>query len=279
LSRKAAIGLFMLITLGPLVLGLGYSLLYSLGLIGLMNDGFTLTHWNYLFSSTGAWQSLGYTVIVTVVSLLLSIGSALFLSWSLIQRPITFKDGLSLFVPMLFPPLIAGFVWYQLLNPAGFLSRLVLAFGLIDQLASFPRWVNDSWNVGIIVTHVYLIFPIFSILFLAQSRKLRMPEMKTLAVNLGSTSGQFFRKVYAPILLQTTKPIIWLYGIFLMGMYEVPLLLGRSAPQAVSVFITEKMTRFNLYDIPVGHAMSVLYTVTILLIVSLFVRKKAFSVL
>ncbi len=273
MGKKAVVVLYVVLTIGPLLLGLGYSLLYSLGLLGLMNDGFTLEHWVRLGES-GAWLSLLYSLVLTVVSLLLVLVLALQLSWWQVFHARARWLYRFLFVPLLFPPLIAGFAWFYLLSPAGILSRLTYQLGLIDSLEAFPRLVNDYWSVGILVTHVFLVFPLFALLFTEQARQERMLELREVALTLGSGQGPFFRRVYLPLLMQKSSPLIWLYAIFLLGTYEVPLLLGRSSPRVVTVFITDKLTRFNLADIPVGHAMAVIYTVLVLVVIRIFIRKE-----
>lgn len=274
MKKKLTIAVYVLITLGPLVLGLAYSLLYSLGFIGLMNEGFTLEHWQRLLQSDDALSSLGYSLLLTLLSLILILVLALFISWKQMKRGNGNNFYKILFLPLVFPPLIAGFAWFHVLNPGGIFSRLAYHLELTSSLEAFPRLVNDTYSIAIIITHVFLVFPLFTLLFIEQSKKERMPELMQISETLGGSKWQFFRRVFAPLLLIKSQSLIWLYGVFLFGTYEVPLLLGRSSPRVVTVFITEKLTKFNLYDVPVGHAMAVVYSLLILLIISLFVRKK-----
>ena len=258
----------------PLLLGFGFALLYSFGWVGLLNKGFTLNHWQNLFSSSGAVQSLWYTGILTLFSVVLVLSLSLLLSWSWwVHSKSQYPKWLAL--PLLFPPLIAGFVWYQILYPGGLFSRLAYALGLVEGLENFPRMVNDQWSIGILVVHTFLILPIFSILFIETGKKENMDGLWATSATLGATKFHFFKKVYVPVLLRKSQAVIWLYGIFLAGTYEVPLLLGRSNPQVVSVFITEKLNKFNLQEIPSGYAMAVLYSVIMFTLIFLFIRKKS----
>jgi putative spermidine/putrescine transport system permease protein len=270
---------FIVFSLGPLVMGLSYSLLYSFGLIGLLSEGFTWVHWQRLFASADALGSLWYSFWLTLVSLLIVLVLALGISWASVRRPAGRHLRSSLFLPLLFPPLIAAFAWFYLLSPGGMLSRLSVQLGWTQGIEDFPRLVNDAASVGIILTHVFLVFPLFSLLFREQARKARMRELMQSAFSLGATPWQFLRRVHIPLLLRKGRAVIWLYGIFLMGTYEVPLLLGRSSPRPVTVYITEKLTRYNLGDIAVGHAMAVLYTVLILVVVSFFIRRQEVQML
>lgn len=264
--KKILIGLYLLFAVVPLVMGLGYSLLYSLGLTGLMREGFTLVHWQSLFSSGAFWGSLGYSLYLTLVSLLIAVACAFVVGWRLgmEESPQLYKI---LFLPLTFPPLIAAFSIYFLAGPSGIISRVFFHLGLVDGLESFPRIVNDYWAIGILLAHWFLVFPVLTLLLVHQAKKERMRQLYDLSKILGGTTRQFISKVFIPLLLRQMKPVIVLYGIFLFGTYEVPLLLGRTSPRVVTVFITEKLSRFNMEDIPTGHAMAVVYTVSILIVV------------
>ncbi|TRX52205.1 sugar ABC transporter permease [Fulvivirga sp. M361] len=274
MRKKTIILIYVLVTLGPLALGLSYSIRYSFGLTGLMNEGFTLTHWIKLCKESDALYSLGYSAWLTIISMLLTLGLSLMLSWWFVRRK--GANGLfkSLFLPMLFPPLVAAFAWFYLLSPGGIISRMAYHLHITNAIDDFPRWTNDNYSIGIVITHVFLIFPIFTLLFTAQAQKERVSELMNAALTLGSSKIQFLKRIYIPLLLLKTRPVIWLYGIFLLGTYEVPLLLGQSSPRPVTLFITDKLTRFDLKDIPVGHAMVVVYTLLVLVVIALFVRKK-----
>jgi putative spermidine/putrescine transport system permease protein len=80
-------------------------------------------------------------------------------------------------------------------------------------------------------------------------------------------------RIFFPVLLKKGAPLMLLYGIFFFGAYEVPLLLGQQAPQAVTVFITEKMDKFDLMNIPVGHAMATVYTMIVALLATFFLKR------
>lgn len=264
---------FVLVCLLPLLMGFVYSLGYSLGVFGLMNDGFTLEHWVRLFASKDAWSSLIYTFVITLVSISLVIVLAAFLSRTFASQKRAAFTQKALLLPLLFAPVIAGFAWYYVLSPAGVLSRFSHALGLTKDLSSFPRLVNDDWSVGILLVHVFLVLPIFTFLFTAQARSMNLLEMNKLAQSLGSSRLQCFMKLWLPALVKRFKLLIVLYAIFFVGTYEVPLILGQSSPRVLTVFISEKLTKFNLNDIPLGHCMAVFYSASIFIVLRLFLHR------
>jgi len=277
MRSRVTIVLFAVVTLGPMLAGFVYALLYSVGLAGLLGRGFTTAHWARLLEGGEAFQSLGYTSLLVLVSLLLALVPALVLAYSLTFHRAGQGFFRVLFVPLTVPPLIAAFAMFHLLNPAGVLSRLGHATGAVGAVEDFPRLVNDPWSIGIILTHVFLVFPFFTIVFANLARKERLPELRALSQTLGARAWQFQWRVFVPVVLRRASALILLYGVFLFGTYEVPLLLGRQAPRAVTVFITEKVTRYDLMNIPVGYAMAVVYMVLIGLVVTYFLRRKSFN--
>ena len=265
--------LFLILMLGPFILGMGYSLFYSIGWVGALSTGFTLQHWIDLFTANDALISLGYSIYLMVLSVLLVLIVAVLISFILFS-----SDRKSFpawyFLPLTFAPVVAGFVWYYILSSSGILSRIVFNLGISSSIDAFPRMVNDLWGIGILVTHVFLVFPVFTLLFQQIARKENLYEIRTVSLTLGGSEFQFFRKLYLPIILKKAYPVIVLYGIFLFGTYEVPLILGVSSPRVVTLFITEKLTKYNLYEIPVGYAMAVLYGIVVCVAVILLVRKR-----
>jgi putative spermidine/putrescine transport system permease protein len=76
------------------------------------------------------------------------------------------------------------------------------------------------------------------------------------------------------MLLKRALPNILLYFIFVFGAFEVPLLLGRTNPETVSVLAVRKLQRFNLLDIPQGYAIAVLYTGFVFVLLMFFFKLK-----
>ena len=53
--------IFIALSVVPLLLGIGYALLYSLGLTGIINNGFTLAHWHTLLQDASFWEPIGFS--------------------------------------------------------------------------------------------------------------------------------------------------------------------------------------------------------------------------
>jgi putative spermidine/putrescine transport system permease protein len=174
-------------------------------------------------------------------------------------------------MPLAFPGIVAAFFFFQFLTKSGLVSRVLFQAGIISNLDQFPDLINDTFGIGMITTHVFLAFPFFVLLFVNIIKTERVVEYQQLASTFAATKWQSLMRVSVPIVLQKALPNIILYFIFIFGAFEVPLLLGRSNPETISVLAVRKLQRFNLLDIPQGYAIAVLYTAFVfMLLVFLF---------
>ncbi len=273
-SKRSSYFIYLLLLLFavlPLVAGLGFAVLYSIGLIGFLNNGFTGEHWIKILSEGTVLQSFVYSAAIALVALLISVSLALLVS---LKHHQSFRKGLLsylIYMPLAFPGIVAAFFFFQFLSKSGVVSRLLYQLHLISSIEQFPDLINDAFGIGMITTHVFLAFPFFVLLFVNIIKTERIVEYQQLASTFGATGSQRLFRVSIPMLLQKGLPNIILYFIFIFGAFEVPLLLGRSNPETVSVLAVRKLQRFNLLDIPQGYAIAVLYTVFVfILLVFLF---------
>ncbi|MGX1023738.1 ABC transporter permease subunit [Psychroflexus sp. MBR-150] len=258
--------LFWLLIVLPVLAGLGYALSYSLGLIGLLSKGFTFEYWQKALTSQSLWASFLYSLSIGFVSVFISLCFAvsMALSWNKSIQ----KGRLSyfIFLPLCFPATVMAFVVLQWLSPSGWFSRMAFELGFINSLNAFPNLVRDFYSIGIIVCSVLLITPFFTILMSNIYRNENLLHLENLSKTLGASTAKTLKRVTLPILFQKSKMTLLLFVIFVMGSYEVPLILGRQYPQMVSVAIVQKIQKFNLNDIPLGFAMSVLYVILVVLV-------------
>lgn len=263
-SRYLYLSLFLALAAAPLLAGLVYATLYGFGLVGILSGGFT---WQYAASvlSAGAfWSSLGFSLYVATVSMALSISLALFLAIRLRESLARGFFSYLIYLPLALPAMVVAFFSFQFLSRAGFLSRISYHLGLIDQLEAFPNWVNDPWGVSIIFSHTLMATPFLTILFANLYQNERLDDFSQLAATLGARPRQIARRVSVPILLQKAFATLALYFVFVLGSYEIPLLLGSQSPQMVSVLTINKLQKFNLLDKPEAYIISLFYCLMVL---------------
>lgn len=272
--------LLLLFAVAPLLMGIVYALLYSFGIVGVLNNGFTFQHWHIAFASNEVLFSFLYTIFLSVVSLLLCVTAGMWLAIYLGNR---LRKGITsyiIYLPMAFPSIVAAFFFFQFLSNAGLLSRIFYKMGLTTGITSFPNLVNDRYSIGIIIAQFFLTLPVFVLLYLSIISNENIKRLGTLAASLGASRTQILWNITVPSLLRKSFPTIILFFIFKLGSYEVPLLLGRSSPETISVLIVRKMQRFNLMDIPQGYVVAVIYALLVitLLVISLKPSKLSINV-
>lgn len=266
---------FVVVAVLPLLAGLVYAGLYSVGLAGALASGFTGQHWQALWQEGVLWQTLGFSLYIAGMSIGLSWLVAVWLVGASRGRLQHGALGYLLFLPLGIPAIAAAFFIFQWLGSTGWLSRLAYQIGLIQQPQDFPNWVNDPFGVGIIAAHVMLALPFFTLLLAHIFRQERIAELLTLGKTLGASTHQQWFRLILPILWLRSRPVVLVYTLFVLGSYEIPLLLGRSHPEMVSVFVIRKWQRFSLDTIPQGMAMAVLYVVLVLGVLFFFHRKRS----
>ncbi|WKV12463.1 ABC transporter permease subunit [Marivirga harenae] len=267
--------LFVVFAVLPFTLAFGYALLYSFGIIGVVNEGFTLSFWKEVFTSGTLGTSFLYSGIIAAVGVFLSVSLAL---WVVLK----FKEGFNnkylsfiIYMPLAVPGIVSAFFTYQLFAQSGFFARLSYQLNWIETAQQFPDLVNDNWAIGIIITFISLLTPFFILLYLNIYKDERIEELSQLSRALGANKKQIALKVSLPIMLKKSWVLIVLYFIFLLGAYEVPLILGQESPQMLSVLILRELKQFDLTKTSEGYVMAVVYTVVIMsATIFIFSRKK-----
>ncbi len=280
LPRRKAIAsvnlaLFAAIAVLPIALGGIYALLYSFGLAGIIHSGFTFNYWKEVFSSFEILLSFLYSFYLASISILISVSLALWLTLALRRSLQQGFLSYAIYLPLAIPAIVAAFFIFQILSKAGLLSRLAFNWRWIQSLDGFPDLVNDTFGIGIIAAHVMLAAPFFIILFGNLFESENLENLQQLATSLGANSQQVARQVTIPILLNRAFPTLALYFVFVLGSYEIPLLLGRQSPQMISVLVSRKLQRFDLLDIPEAYIIALVYLLLVgALMISLFRKKK-----
>jgi putative spermidine/putrescine transport system permease protein len=259
ISHVAGIMLLGLAVSAPMMWVFGYSLLYSLGIIGLFAEGATLQHWRVAFATGGLSQSLIYTPLVAGTSTLLATVAAL--SMVLLQPKLRDRKLPLGWLCLLLgtPNAVMAMMVYQVLNPGGYLARIAAQLGVLHSPAEFPVLVNDRFSVGIIIAQSLNAFPLLTLYFMNTWTTARVERYCRLAESLGASPLQSLRQVALPMLLRRGRSLILLVFLFHVGSYEVPLLLGTQAPQMFSVLTQRHFGQFDLQQRSQAFVLSTTY--------------------
>jgi putative spermidine/putrescine transport system permease protein len=251
--------LLVVVTAGPLTAGLGFMLLYSTGVIGLLASGFTLRYWARVLADGHTWISLAYSAWMGAVSLGASLGLAFTLQAALGPRLRAGALRGLLFLPMAIPPLVAALLSVELLGNAGLVARVAHAVGWIERPEEFPTLLYTASGIGIIFAHVTLVTPFLVLLLDRLARHASIAELEQVARTLGASRWQAWRRVRLPVLWRACTPVLSVYFLVLTGAYEVPLLVGAQYPSMISVLIQRRFSQFDLGTRPEAYALASLY--------------------
>ncbi len=272
--KTLSVTLFFTFAVLPLSAGLVFAASYSVGIMGALNHGFTMEYWYKTLTDNSLWSSLILSALIALIATLISVSMALGLT---ILGGDVFKNRHThflLYLPLSMPPIIVAFWTFQAFSNAGILARVCYNIGLIKSIETFPSLINDAHYFGVVTAMVLSTFPIFTLLFLSFYATENIVAYQELATTLGATTQQNRSKVIIPILLKKARPNIILYGIFLFGAFELPLLLGRQSPRMISVRIHTQFNKFSLSDLPQAYVLTVIYACIVLITVILLFRKK-----
>ena len=201
--------------------------------------------------------TLYLATVSTTLSVVLGIGAALVL------RRVTagsrvLRGLFQLSLPI--PHVVGAIAVLALLGQSGLVSRVLDSAGVIDGAGAFPALVFDPWAVGIIVEYVWKEVPFIGIVALALLRSARVEEAEAQARSLGAGPWQRLRHVTLPLALPGVLAAAVIVFAFTFGAFEVPLLLGRSFPEALPVLAYRRFVHTDLALHPEAMAVSVLIT-------------------
>jgi len=261
-SRKGLdpwIGLLLVVTAAPLLAGLGFMLLYSTGVIGLLAEGFTLRYWVRVLLDGQTWISLSYSAAIGGVSLGASLALAFALQAALGGRQRKGALGRLLFLPMVVPPIVAALIGVELLGNAGLLARLAHAIRWVDRPEDFPALLYTPSGAGIVLTHMMLVVPFLLLLLDRLALHESVAALEQVARTLGASRWQAWRRVRLPVLMRASAAVLGVYFVVLMGAYEVPLLVGAQYPSMISVLIQRRFSQFDLGTRPEAYVLASVY--------------------
>lgn len=263
---------FGVLVLSPMLFSLAYAALYSVGLTGLLADGFTLRHWRGIAGGGDLGASFRWSIYLAATSTALTLGIALALALTLGRFVRSGWLGTLLHLPLALPATVAAFLIYVGLSPFGTLARVVRALGWIDPVEGLPSVVHHPLGLGIVLAHVVLAVPFFVLLFAQLYRQERLGEFADAARTLGARPGQVRWRVEIPVLLRRAAPSLLLLFVAVLGSYEIPLLLDLQAPQMLSVLAMRKFALFDITQKPEAFVVAVAYTVAVLAALGAMIR-------
>lgn len=210
------------------------------------------------------WISLSTTVLTVVLAVI----TALALRRSFAGRPgVNFLYQLPITVPHIVIAVGTVFLFSQ----SGSFARLAFHAGLITDPGEFPQMVNDRLGLGIIYVYLWKQVPFIGVIVMSVMQSI-VNDYEEPARTLGAGRGQRFRHVVLPLIIPGILPGSIICFAFTFGSYEVPFLLGRPYPAALSVLAYRLYDNIDLKARPRAMAAAVFITVFLMLFAAVYRR-------
>lgn len=253
-TRASAGYLAVALVAAPVIAGSLYSGAAALGMVGAGATGFDPSRVLRVLVDAETWRSVAWTAYTAGLATLLATAGALLVSVQ-IQRS-TAGRWLATF-PLSMPYVAAGLAALLLFGQSGLLSRLAFHAGLVAQPGDFPVLVYDRPGIALILAFAWKEFPFLALTALAVLDT-RGHVLEDTARTLGASARQTFRRVTLPLLLRGIAPAVIAGFAYLVGQYELAVLLAPSDPQPLAVLTYERAFDPDLGRRGEAHALGLL---------------------
>lgn len=247
--------LFLIFVLGPIVVGIYYSL-YNWDGYGPVTDFIGLKNYTYAFQSSDFIQAIEHTLILTGLALViqgpLSLGIALLLNRKFRGRSFM---RLVIFAPYVLPPAVTAVMWSLLLQPDGFVDDVFKAVGLGGEVQLWLANVHIVLYTNFVVlTWQYLGFGIVLLLAGLQSIP---PELKEAAAIDGASPWEITRRITLPLLGPTIRIWVFITVIGSLQVFDIIWLMTQGGPAGASDSMATYMYRTGFQNQAFGYGTAV----------------------
>jgi len=193
-------------------------------------DGtYGLSRYEALFADKGMRANIWFTLQITVVScalvLLISYALALYLRFSPGKTAAWIRR--TYMIPMFIPGVIATYGLMNLLGNHGWLSRLLLPFGV-----TLPRIIFDP--KGIVIANLWFNIPFATMLLSSAIAGIPGSVIESARDVGAGRLGIFFRIIF-PLSFKTFLVALTFVFMGVIGSFTAPFLIGENSPQMLGV--------------------------------------------
>ncbi len=230
----------------PVLVGVGYSALASLGLTGPGAAGLDPARFAAVVREPAVWSGLAWSLWIAAASTLVAAAGAVLVAvlFRGCARPHRVARLFAV-LPLPIPHLTAAVAGLLLLGQSGLLARLLSALGVIATPSEMPALVYDRAGLGLILTLAWKEFPFLALVAFAVLAT-RGDRLEEVARTLGATPVAVFRRITWPLLWRGLLPAIVAVFVFVASTYEATALLAPSDPLALPLLTLERYTDADL---------------------------------
>ncbi|MBV1889341.1 MAG: ABC transporter permease subunit, partial [Proteobacteria bacterium] len=146
-------------------------------------------------------------------------------------------------IPMVVPYLVGVSLVIVLFANGGVIARVLFAIGAISSPADFPRLLQTSNGIGIMLVYLWKQVPFMTLVIYSNLLVLGRQDEES-ATLLGASRYQIFRFITLPKLLPAMVTATLIVFAFNFGSFEVPFILGAGYPNTLPV------EAWRLFDSP-----------------------------
>ncbi|KMJ56872.1 hypothetical protein AB685_19290 [Bacillus sp. LL01] len=201
-------------------------------------DGISLDAYRSILENQTFLDSLLYSLQITIISTLLSLGLGLIITKVLFETLQNHMARTIVWLPMLFPHFVWGYMMILLFSQTGWFSTFLHALTIIDSPEQFPVLTNDRFGIGIIITYTLKEIPFVVLMLLPVYTQLNR-DLPKVVKTLGGNRWHIFKTVEWPWLFPVLMEAGLIVFAFILAAFEVPYLLGTTYPKMVSVLAYE----------------------------------------
>lgn len=198
------------------------------------NGRFTLANVDYLLHSPYSkfWDALKYTTllagVVIPIEVAIALSLALLLSYKFRGRDLAVYVVV---IPLVISDVAAGLIWYAMLTSGGFLNKLLLNLGLIEEpVVFFGREYLWREFAAIVIAEVWRSTAIVFVILFA-GLQLVSGELIEAAEVFGASAMQKLRHIILPLLKPSLQAALIIRTLFAFQVFgDVWILAGRDVP-------------------------------------------------
>lgn len=253
-TRASLSALPALVLAAPVLIGIAYSMAAAVGVVGAGADGFTWRHVADALTSSWTWRSVGWTLWTAGLATLLSAGGAVLLAGPVSR---TRAGRVIALLPLAVPHVAAALAVLLLLGQSGLLARVLLAMGWIQGPADMPALVYDPLGVGLVLAFVWKELP-FLLLVAVGVHETLGDGYTDAARTLGASPATIWRRITLPLLWRGVAPNAIAVLAFLLGQYEMAVVLAPSDPLPLAMLTAERATDSALVRRGEAHVLALI---------------------
>jgi putative spermidine/putrescine transport system permease protein len=240
------------------------------------SGAWTLNYYKILFADSMFWDSLGLSLKITLLSTGISLFIGIFLTKWLYHYLLKEKWKLIIWIPMLIPHFVAGYIVLFFFSQSGWFSALFYQLGFIADRQEFPILVMDRGGIGIILSYVWKEVPFVVLMLLPVYYQLDH-RYKDVVYTLGGGRWQAFRTAEWPWLAPVVAETGIIIFAFIFAAFELPYLLGVTYPKMLPVLAYEWFSVGDWSGRPLAMA-TMITTTFFILMLSIFVFRYSQSI-